>query len=104
MRVLTPLVFLLILGGCTQTRTVVRYKPIDVLVPVPLPPLPPPEIERPELPVSQLDSVANSADVVRAYAASLLLLKGYAIELERLLDAYRYSPNQTRQIRRLIAQ
>jgi len=83
------LLLLVALAGCTRTRTIVRYKPVEVLVPVPVPPTPPPIIERPMLPLMTLKANSPAVDVARSYVASIILLMGYARELEILLDAYR---------------
>jgi hypothetical protein len=70
--------------GCAKTPQVVQ-----VQVPVPVPCPEPPAVSRPALPIAQLQAGASIQEVLRAYAATVALLEGYAGQLETLLDGYR---------------
>lgn len=64
--------------------------PAPVRVEAEPPPLPePPPVARPHLPIADLTPVDGADAVMRAYAATVEVLTGYAAELETLLDAYR---------------
>lgn len=65
------------------------YRPEIVQVPVPVPCPPPPALERPELPIGALKPESPADQVMKAYVASIEVLKGYAIQLEKLLGGYR---------------
>lgn len=77
------------LAGCSGPREVVRYEPMEVLVPVAVPCPHPPPIERPVLPLARIDQASTPDQVMRAYVSSTYLLMGYAAQLEELLRAYR---------------
>lgn len=63
--------------------------PEMVQVPVAVPCPPPPAVQRPHLPIAELKPASPANQVMRAYAASVEVLKGYALQLEKLLDGYR---------------
>ncbi|HEX7121859.1 MAG TPA: hypothetical protein VF178_05755, partial [Gemmatimonadaceae bacterium] len=63
-------------------------RPAD-LVPVALPCPPPPATARPALPIADLKPGDPPDRVVKAYAATVRVLQGYAAELEQLLEGYR---------------
>jgi len=65
------------------------HQPELVQVPVAVPCSPPPVLARPHLPVADLTADTPANQVMKAYLASLETLKGYAAELEKLLDGYR---------------
>lgn len=74
----------LALTGCAATpRTVEVRVPVPVDCPAPVVPA------RPVLPVGALTADTPPADVVRAYAASVEALMGYAGALEAVLSGYR---------------
>lgn len=76
-----------LVAGC-GTTTEVRTETVPVLTPVPVQAPAPDVPDRPVLPITQVDSAASHDAVIRAYVASIVLLQGYAEQLERLLDAY----------------
>lgn len=67
--------------------TACTCKPI--LVPTPIPCPAPATIERPFLPISSLKPDSPASDVVKAYVISVEVLKGYAVQLEMILQGYR---------------
>lgn len=82
-----------LLVGCSSAQEV-RTETVPVLVAVPVPP---PDVQmpqRPSLPLARVDSTYAPADVMRAYAASVVLLQGYARQLERLLRPYAPIPTR----------
>ena len=79
--VMIAMLLLLTIGCSALPRTV----EVPVAVPCPVPP----EISRPRLTVGLLRSDSAPAEVVRAYAASMEALAGYAERLEAILDGYR---------------
>lgn len=78
------LVLVLILAGCATTP-----RPPTAEIPVPVPCPPPPPLSRPALPIAQLSADSPAPVVMRAYAASVNILQGYARQLEMLLSGYR---------------
>lgn len=82
------LAIVLLAGGCAHRppQTVTVQGPVAVPCP------PPPIVNRPALPLSDLTPESGPDAVMRAYAASVAALMGYAAELERLLDGYRQLP------------
>lgn len=81
MRRLAPL----LLAGCASAP----QPPVEVRVPVPVPCPAPPDTVRPALPLADLTPDSPPDVVLRAYAASIEVLMGYAESVETLLDAYR---------------
>lgn len=79
------LLSMVVLAGCAHAPARV----ITVQVPVAVPCPPPPPVARPHLPLADLPPKSPPADVMRAYAASVEALTGYASELEALLNGYR---------------
>ena len=75
-------VWVAILAACS-------IQPKIVQTPVALPCPPPPAAVRPHLPAADLDAYAAPDQVMKALLASLETLKGYAAELEKVLDGYR---------------
>ncbi|RJP17895.1 MAG: hypothetical protein C4529_13880 [Deltaproteobacteria bacterium] len=65
------------------------HAPPSVEVPVAVPCPAPPRVVRPHLPISDLRPTDSPDNVVRAYAASVETLIGYARELETILSGYR---------------
>ncbi len=72
----------LLLCGCAHGPATVQV-PIAVPCPVPR------EVARPHLPIADLRPGDAPDNVVRAYAASMETLIGYARELETILSGYR---------------
>lgn len=71
------------LAGCATNTA-----PTPVLIPTPVPCAAAQEAPaRPVLPLKNIDSAAEPAAVIRAYAASVGLLQGYSEALEQLLGA-----------------
>ncbi len=75
-------VLCLLFAGCAHAPPAVE---IPVAVPCPAPP----QGIRPHLPIADLRSTDSPDNVVRAYAASVETLIGYARELETILSGYR---------------
>ena len=75
--------------GCTRTRAVTRTEVVEVRVPVAVAPASPPDVVRPALPIALIGEETTDGEVAQLYVATVLVLQGYAAELERLLDAYR---------------
>ena len=65
------------------------YRPSVVKVPVAAPCPAPPELVRPHLPAADLNAYTPPGEVQKALLGSLEVLRGYAAELEKLLDGYR---------------
>lgn len=76
------LAMLLPLVGCASS-------PVRAQIPVAVPCPPPPAVARPALPIAELTAESQPDAVMRAYAATVEALMGYAGELELLLDGYR---------------
>jgi len=68
-----------------------RPPPVEVTVPVPTPAPALAIPERPGLPLARVDSSDSPRRVARAYVRSVLLLQGYARQLETLVQAYQDS-------------
>ncbi|HBG06310.1 MAG: hypothetical protein A2075_12130 [Geobacteraceae bacterium GWC2_58_44] len=65
------------------------HHPDIVQVPLAVPCPEPPAIARPHLPAVDLNAYTPPDQVMKALVASLEILKGYAGELETLLNGYR---------------
>lgn len=78
------------LWGCAH-ETIVQ---VPVAVPCP----PPPVVSRPHLPIADIKRGDGEAALIKAYAATVEALKGYAEELEALLDGYRVDVNNVRPV------
>lgn len=65
------------------------HLPKTVQVPVAVPCKAPPVVARPHLPAADLDAYTPPDQVIKALVASMEILKGYAAELETLLNGYR---------------
>jgi hypothetical protein len=85
-RFLMPILLLCL--GCAHAPVVVKE---PVAVPCPAPPA----IARPHLPIASLRRDDPPAVVMKAYAASLEALSGYARELEAILQGYRHETTST---------
>jgi hypothetical protein len=74
---LLPLILVLLIGCTVAPSTSPMTAPIEVKVPI-FEPIycAAPKLTRPKLPVSELVLTSPAADTVRAYAASIVLLKG----------------------------
>ncbi len=84
-RLLPPL--LALLAGCASAPPpIAPAAPVTVKVPI-LRPLPcdPPRMGRPALPIAALKPASPPADTIRAYAASVALLKGAVAERDAAL-------------------
>jgi hypothetical protein len=68
-------------------------RPVMVNVPVPTPVYcDAPELQKPALALARLTSDSPPADTIRAYAASVELLKGAVIERDKIIDGCRRPP------------
>jgi hypothetical protein len=67
--------------GCATTPT--------ALIPVATPCPQPPQLVRPHLAIQELQPVAAPSEVFRAYVITIEQLKGYAVELETIINGYR---------------
>ena len=76
-------------GGCAH-ETIIQ---VPVAVPCP----PPPVVSRPHLPIADIKKDDGEATLIKAYAATVEALKGYAEELEVLLDGYRVDVDKSGQ-------
>lgn len=76
------LLVVLSLSGCASA-------PVNAEIPVAVPCPPPPAVARPALPIADLIAESPPDAVMRAYAATVQTLMGYARELELLLNGYR---------------
>ena len=94
MKKLIVLVFAsMLLMGCT--KTIIKYKYIDVNIPIQVPVTPPPTIVKPILPVNLL-TVKDKKDypkVAKAYITTIRRLKAYSEKQEKALDVYRPKKN-----------
>jgi hypothetical protein len=80
-----------VLTDCKSSDPARRPPPIEVTVPVPTPAPSIPVPERPALPIAGIDSTASPRRVAKTYARSVILLQGYARQLETLVQAYQDS-------------
>lgn len=80
------LLILPVLAGCASEPVI---RTVEVRVPVAANCPAPPQVVRPGLPIADLAPDSQPADVLRAYAATVEVLKGYCGELETVLDGYR---------------
>jgi len=76
--------FSLLLGCASQMPT--------ALVPVAVPCPSPPPLVRPHLAIQDLKPVTAPSEVLRAYVVTVEQLRGYAEELEIIINGYRVSP------------
>jgi len=74
-------VLFLLATGCAGTPT--------ALVPVATPCPQPPPLVRPHLAIQDIKPVAAPAEVLRAYVVTVEQLRGYAEELEIIINGYR---------------
>jgi len=84
-RLLPPL--LALLAGCASAPPpIAPAAPVTVKVPI-LRPLPcdPPRMGRPALPIAELKPASPPADTMRAYAATVAILKGAVAERDAAL-------------------
>lgn len=72
---------MLLMGGCAAAPT--------ALLPVATPCPQPAALVRPRLAIQDLQSVAAPAEVLRAYVVTVEQLRGYAEELEIIINGYR---------------
>lgn len=86
---------LLILGLASSLWGCAHETIVQVPVAVPCPP--PPAVSRPHLPIADIRRGEGEAALIKAYAATVEALKGYAEELEALLDGYRVDVDKSGQ-------
>jgi hypothetical protein len=73
--------------------------PIEVKVPVYQPIYcTPPAVANPTLPISGLTAVSSPADTIRAYAASVVMLKATVRELDALIEGCEEPANATNDV------
>jgi hypothetical protein len=79
---------LVLLSGCALSPPLFSpATPLEVQVPVYQPVYcTPPTLANPKLPVSALTAASPPADTIRAYAASVVLLKGAVRELDSIIE------------------
>lgn len=82
-------VLLFMMVGCASTKQI--STPVEVLVPVPVAAPQPPEdaFDLPELPIHTLTEKSSDEDVVKAYAASIKILQGFILKIQKYLEIYR---------------
>jgi hypothetical protein len=77
-----------VLTGCATKPPV--YVPEAVLIPIPVKPAQPPaDLDRPVMPIAALTDLDTPDVVLKAYVATVELLKSMVIERDRVLDEYR---------------
>jgi hypothetical protein len=98
-RRLLPL-FPLLLAGCALSPPLFSpATPIEVKVPVYQPIYcTPPAVANPTLPISGLTAVSSPADTIRAYAASVVMLKATVRELDALIEGCEEPANATNDV------
>ena len=74
---------------CRPCQPEIRYLPQRVEIPVSAPVPPPPPFERPPLPIETIPDTAPPSEVIRRYAATVLLLIGEVEARDLALDVYR---------------
>lgn len=74
---------LLSLPGCRRIEFV--EVPRTVVIPCPEPP----PVSMPDLPIYHLEADATPDQVAKAYAASIVILKGHLLQAHALLNGYR---------------
>ena len=74
-----------VLAGCAAQVPTVEVQKINIPVPVQVPCPAPSVPARPALPIANLNASSTPADVARAYVATVVVLEGYAAQLEKLL-------------------
>lgn len=81
----------LVIAGCATDEVIWRDRPVEVLVPVPVPAPEAPEIKEPFLPIWLLEgqSIGQPELIAKAYVKSIIILQEYANTLQCALDAYR---------------
>ena len=81
-------IFLLVLVACRAPHVEIQRVDVPVVVPCPAPP----PLQRPALPIASLPPRPTHDALVKALAASIAVLQGYARELEAVIDGYRTRP------------
>lgn len=76
-------IFMILLGCAT---------PPTALLPVAVPCPQPPQLVRPHLAIQDLQPQSPPTDVLKAYVVTVEQLRGYAEELEIIINGYRVSP------------
>jgi hypothetical protein len=72
--------------GCAAAPPITRVEPVEVKTPV-LDPVycRPPALARPSLPVGRLTAASPAADTIRAYAATIVILKAAVRERDEII-------------------
>jgi hypothetical protein len=84
------LVAALAIAGCAP-EVALPPRPVMVKVPVPVPVYCPiPKLQNPGLPIASLNPDSAPSDTMRAYAASVVILKAAVGERDHLLDGCRH--------------
>ena len=85
-KIILALSALLLYGCAGQT---IKTEAQETYVPILFCPAPP-VIGRPELPIHQMSptQINSSGEIVKHYKASVIVLQGYAVELEKALKQY----------------
>jgi hypothetical protein len=81
--------------GCAAAPPITRVEPVEVKTPV-LDPVycRPPALVRPQLPVARLMATAAPADTIRAYAATIVILKAAVRERDEIIAGCAAPPAQ----------
>jgi len=86
-----------LLAGCADKSKLIESSPTTtakVVVPIQCPK--PSELNRPDLEVlSLINESSSDGEVVRAYRVALTDIKGYAKELEKILQGYKEACSKT---------
>ena len=84
--------------GCTSRS--IKTDVQETFVPILYCPAPP-TITRPDLPIHQMspNQIASSGELVKHYTATIIVLQGYAQELEQTLEQYNITNRAYDQLR-----
>jgi len=93
MRILLIVILSFTMFGCA-TKCVPKIEIKYVDVPVYIQPDPPPVVNKPALPVDQLENSDTNESIAKAYVSSVELLKIYSRQLEEALRPYRNDSNR----------
>jgi len=91
MKVLLLSLFLVLMGCATEPKIIFVPQPVEVKVPVIVPPPEPLKINEPFLPIWLLEpeNIINKDKIAKYYVKTVLLLQTYSNQLQCSLDAYR---------------
>lgn len=81
MKALVIVTAMFLIAGCTAATETV----IPVAIPCPQPPV----LTRPCLAIQDLHGAEQPGEVIKAYVLTVEQLRGYAVELETIINGYR---------------